>query len=197
MRSDYTRQMIVINKNTSVANPELFLLCQHAVARDYHFLRGLYPEFGRWFAYKVLPGVLRGERTISIEERWGRVVGLLILKHTGEERKLCTLRVTEDLQNRGLGIRLFEYAFEILETEKPLLSVADVNKSAFERIFRYFNFESGGAYRGLYRPDSVEFAYNGQLLPALPPAGAPYTTTYRISDGPTNMPTSPLSHAPL
>jgi ribosomal protein S18 acetylase RimI-like enzyme len=156
--------MIVINKESVIRDPRLFPLCMAAISRDYRFFSSVYPEFADWFKGRVVPGVLTGERTVVLEQRAGNVVGFLILKHTASERKLCTLRVREELQKRGLGIRLFETAFEILETSKPLLSVADVNLAAFERIFRYFDFQNETTYRNLYRPNSTEYSFNGVLV---------------------------------
>ena len=156
--------MVLLNQASALRDPQLVQSCEDIVSQDYSFFSSVYPQFSNWFADRVLPGIARAERTIVLEERCGKVVGFLILKHTASERKLCTLRVRNELQNRGLGIRLFETAFRVLETEKPLLSVADVNLGAFEKIFRYFNFSSGYAYRDLYRPGSTEFSFNGQLV---------------------------------
>jgi ribosomal protein S18 acetylase RimI-like enzyme len=158
--------VILIQKEHVLRDPGLIALCEAAISRDYGFFAGTYPGFAGWFRNRVLPGITTGDRTIVLEQRSDKVVGFLILKHTADERKLCTLRVREELQNRGLGIRLFETAFEILKSEKPLLSVADVNVDAFTKIFRYFNFANKNAYRDLYRPNSTEYAFNGELTNA-------------------------------
>ena len=156
--------MMVINKELVLLDPRLLPLCVDAISHNYSFFSSVYPGFASWFNDRVLPGILVGERTVVLEQRSGNVAGFLIVKHTANERKLCTLRVLEELQKRGLGIRLFEIAFEILETEKPLLSVADLNLAAFRRIFRYFDFRSEATYRNLYRPNSMEYSFNGTLM---------------------------------
>lgn len=156
--------MILINQRMALQDPRLISFCEDAVSQEYEFFAGAYPRFMDWFTKRALPGIALGERTVVLEQRSGRVVAFLILKHTSNEQKLCTLRVREELQKRGIGIRLFEIAFEILKTDKPLLSVADVNLGAFEKIFRYFNFANRGMYRDLYRPNSTEYSFNGDLL---------------------------------
>src|SRR5262249_16978710 len=107
--------MIVINKCSLASDPELLALCRRAVSAEYSFFRGLYPTFTQWFEHRVVPGIATGERTIVMREGSGSMAGVLILKHDGIERKLCTLRVRDELANRGLGIRLFQTAFSLLD----------------------------------------------------------------------------------
>lgn len=114
----------------------------------------------------MLPGLASGERTIVVEERLGRAAGLVVLKHTHAERKLCTLRVRPEFEFRGLGVRLFDTAFEVLETRHPLLSVSEVALPKFSKLFQHFGFACEAAYRGLYVPRVHELAYNGLLSSA-------------------------------
>lgn len=127
-------------------------------------LRDYYPEFDRWVETKVVPGLSAGERSLLLEYRQGEVAGFAILKNDGVEKKLCCLRVMEGFQNSaGLGIRLFERAFEELNTERPLLSVAEERLPVFQRIFNHFGFELSQEYRSKYRIGKVEYAFNGFL----------------------------------
>ena len=174
--------MVLINRASALRDPQLVPFCENVISRDYSFFSSVYPGFSDWLADRVLPGILEGERTIVFEERHRKVVGFLILKHTADEQKLCTLRVREGLQKRGLGIRLFETAFEFLGTERPLLSVADVNLGAFQKIFRYFGFASTSTYRDLYRPNSTEFAFNGELVGPVDCLRANYRATDYCGD---------------
>lgn len=146
-----------------MATPELLNTFLTLVREDVRFLRGTYPNFDNWLSTKVLPGVTKGERTIIVEERQGHPVGLLILKHTDKERKLCTLRVRPEFEYQGIGVRLFSKAFEILETTHPLLSVSETALPKFERIFDYFAFACEASYQDLYLPRVQELSYNGLL----------------------------------
>lgn len=127
-----------------------------------HFNR-LYPEFEKWYSEKVIKGLVMGERIIQVSLKDGKPSGYIILKNTKEEKKLCTLRVKEEFNNSGLGVKLFIDAFEILETETPLLSVSDVMLNKYDRIFDYFGFEKVEEYSGLYLPKNTEISYNGEL----------------------------------
>jgi len=154
------------------------------ISQDAVFLRASYPGFDRWFDRKVLPGLFSGERTVVIEERDSTAVGLVILKHTATEKKLCTLRVRPHYESKGLGVRLFVAAFDILGTERPLLSVSDIAKPKFERLFRYFGFANEAVYKGRYLPGSDEFAYNGLLDEAGEPIARPVGMVSACVHGP-------------
>lgn len=134
-------------------------------SEDVEFLRFSYPQFDNWFATKVIPGILEGERTLLLERRGSVTAGLLILKHTAIEKKLCTLRIRPDFESMGLGVRLFQTAFHLLQTEQPLLSVSALAAPKFERLFKYFGFAQEAVYQGRYLPNVDEYSYNGLLEP--------------------------------
>lgn len=155
---------LLINTRTLQYDPNLLAVFRNVIEADSAFFSLTYPHFHFWLRAKVIPGLVAGKRTVWIEQRDNSIVGLLILKHSLSEKKLCTLRVRDGLQNRGVGLRLFERAFELLEMDEPLLSVADSNLSKFQRIFDYFGFRKEGQYPGLYRSNSTEFSFNGLLV---------------------------------
>lgn len=154
---------LLLTKASLTASPWLLEEAMKIVSQDAEFLRSSYPQFDKWFASKVLPGIQAGERTLLVEVRNSGAVGLLILKHTETEKKLCTLRVRPHYESRGLGVRLFHTAFELLGTERPLLSVSEPSSIKFERLFKYFGFAQEAIYEGRYLPMVYELAYNGLL----------------------------------
>ncbi|MFH1987998.1 MAG: GNAT family N-acetyltransferase [Pseudomonadota bacterium] len=154
---------LLLTKDTLGQDPSLLNEAINVISQDAEFLRSSYPLFDQWFAQKVLPGIYTGERTLLIEKRASLAVAYMILKHTDTERKLCTLRVRPNYESKGLGVRLFQTAFELLGTERPLLSVSELAAPKFERIFKYFAFGQEAAYLGRYIPMVNELAYNGLL----------------------------------
>lgn len=163
---------LLLTKQSLENSPWLLGTALKIVSQDAGFLRSSYPLFDAWFASKVLPGIRTGERTLLIEERNSVAVGLLILKHTSSEKKLCTLRVRPHFESKGLGVRLFQTAFQFLETERPLLSVSEPVAPRFQRLFQYFGFAQEAVYQGRYIPLVHELAYNGLLdvhLPSIRP----------------------------
>lgn len=153
----------VVAEDSSILNRSLMLLHEDAL-----FLRGSYPCFDSWLLRKVIPGIMQGERSLIIELRADRIAGFMILKHSKNERKLCTLRVRPDFESRGIGVRLFNEAFEALQTTRPLLTVSETNAPKFEMLFRYFGFSKEATYENLYVPRVRELAFNG-LLDVAPP----------------------------
>jgi GNAT superfamily N-acetyltransferase len=154
---------LLLDRATLKARPELISHFLRLTSEDAAFLRESYPQFDAWLHCKVIPGIFAGERTIVAETRDRVAVALLIVKHTASEKKLCTLRVRPHYESKGLGVRLFEEAFDLLNTRHPLLSVSEKAMPKFSRVFEYFGFALEGAYKGLYLPKVNELSYNGLL----------------------------------
>ena len=122
-----------------------------------------YPAFDMWLSGRVMPGLYSGDRRLLVEARNGVLAGIAIVKDDGLEKKLCCLRVMPKFQGTGLGLRLFDRAFESLRTEKPLLSVSEEQKPRFERLFEYYGFSVEGVAIGYYRPKKLEYSVNGLI----------------------------------
>ena len=118
-----------------------------------------YPQFDTWYFQKVIPDVIAGRRKIITEIRDGNVVGTAIIK-LSEELKLSTLKVSDSVKNRGIGIKLFEKSFELLGTRRPFLTVSEERLPLFQKIFRYYNFELTSVREGIYRSGKKEFFFN-------------------------------------
>lgn len=119
-----------------------------------------YPDFQKWFFYKVLPDIATKRRAIISEVRNDRIVGLSILKLSEEEKKLSTLKVSNDHINSGIGLKLFQKSFEILDTEKPFLTVSEEKLIEFSKVFDYYGFKLTSVHESLYRKGEKEFFYN-------------------------------------
>jgi|24BtaG_2_1085350.scaffolds.fasta_scaffold12394_2 GNAT superfamily N-acetyltransferase len=119
-----------------------------------------YPNFDEWFFDVVIDGYLRGERSIITEYSNGIIAGVAITKHTQFEKKLCNLTVTPEFANKGYGIKLFEKAFDILETNKPFLTVSEIKYQEFQKIFDYYGFEKTHEEYGLYQSNTTELFFN-------------------------------------
>lgn len=88
------------------------------------------------------------------------ISGLLIVKNHTDEKKICTLRVRDDFQRRGIGSKLFECAFEYLNTNKPLITVPEESVIVFEKIFQKYSFDKVEEKVDLYRKGKIEYIYN-------------------------------------
>lgn len=134
-----------------------------AIFRFLYEAKNYYPSFDSWYFQKVIPEARIGKREIISEVRDGKIVGVMILKNTSEEKKICSLRVSDEFQNHGLGVRMFEKAFKILETDKPFLTVSEEKLPSFQKIFTYFQFTQTERLENYYREGKKEFSFNGHL----------------------------------
>ncbi|MGG3510224.1 GNAT family N-acetyltransferase [Paenibacillus lautus] len=140
----------------------------------YNYLKDLsesYPQFEEWFYNVVIPEVeeKNGEREIlvvlSVIEGNPQAIlsGIAILKKTKDEKKICTFRVHEDFKNKGIGTELFERCFEYLGTKKPIISISEDRIEMFKYHIEKYKFEKTQEICGIYKPDSIEYVFNGYL----------------------------------
>lgn len=162
----------VIDRHLYVSDPDGYTRALSIAIDNLRELSGYYPDFDSWLSRRVLPGIISGERSILLEKSRGTLGGIAIVKDTPLEQKLCCLRVLPENQGSGVGLRLFERAFDALQNRSPLLSVSEERLGSFSRIFKYYGFELTEEYPDFYRPLKSEFSFNG-LLYRSPPRRSP------------------------
>jgi len=118
-----------------------------------------YPNFENWYIRKVVPDLYHKRRVIISEIRDDKIAGLAILK-LDDEKKLSTLKVSSEYLNKGIGLKLFEKSFQLLETEKPFLTVSEEKLIEFKKIFNYYDFELTSVHNNLYRKGKKEYFFN-------------------------------------
>lgn len=153
----------VIGRDFLLQNPAMPQMLDCFLIKTLGDLRLFYPEFNSWISKVVIPGLIRGERSIILEYRGEDLAGLAILKDSLVEKKLCCLQVMPKFQGLGIGLTLFEKSFELLNTKTPLLSISEEQNDNFSKIFKYYGFEIGGNYHQYYRPLKNELSFNGLL----------------------------------
>ena len=121
-----------------------------------------YPNFKNWFWDKVVPGIITGEDEIIIAEDKNELVGISIIKKTGE-KKLRALRINSKFQKTGRGLYLIDESLKRLNTDKPLVSVPEEMIHDFSRIFiNRYSFDMTYVYKNLYRKNKLEYEFNGK-----------------------------------
>ncbi|RUX42502.1 hypothetical protein EOA33_31745 [Mesorhizobium sp. M4A.F.Ca.ET.050.02.1.1] len=122
-----------------------------------------YPNFRSWFFGKVLPGLDTGERKIITSYVEGTPAGVAICKRAETERKLCTLWVAPALRERGVAKSLASYAFDWLESDRPLFTVPEERIGEFAGLLRIWSFSAPRVYPALYRSDRAEYIFNSRV----------------------------------
>lgn len=118
-----------------------------------------YPQFNKWYFQKVVPDDIFGRRSIITEMRDGEIAGVAIIK-LSEEFKLSTLKVSDNYVNSGIGLKLFEKSFTLLDTDKPFLTVSEDKLVEFKKLFKYYNFKLTSVHPNLYRNNKKEYFFN-------------------------------------
>lgn len=139
---------------------------QLAIERVYEMLSPLekeYPDFEHWFYATIVPGLRVGSRKIFVASFSDEIAGVLILKDANE-KKICTLRVLPEYRRMGVGRQLMQRAVQILNIDRPLITVSDMHLDEFKPLFAEFGFSFTAAYIDYYRQGSIEYAYNGYLV---------------------------------
>lgn len=130
------------------------------------FLKQDYPNFRKWYRQTVIPGLATGKRQIyaaAPEKDTQALAGLVILKDTPEQKKICTLYVDEPYRGMGLGDMLLDHAISQLGVSHPLITVSDRHQKAFTALFRRFGFRLFNRYAGYYNHNIIEYSYNGPI----------------------------------
>lgn len=124
-------------------------------------LDAYYPNFSQWYANTVLPGLASGRDALLLAREGEQVAGIALGKRAADETKLRCIRVAPAWQNSGVGLRLIERMFDVLECDKPHVTVAEEMLHAYSRPFvRRYGFALSEVDKGRYRRGKLEYAFN-------------------------------------
>ena len=132
-----------------------------------HFICTDYPQHKNWFYNKQLPETINStERDIlyatDIKDH-NTIAGVLFLKKTPEEAKICTMLVDSKYRGMGLGSQMLETAFQKLGTSQPLITFADYKFPMFANMIKKYNWELQDIVTGQYNDHAKELCFNGTL----------------------------------
>lgn len=121
-----------------------------------------YPNGAEWLSTKVFSD--DPSRLLLISQLPdGLVNGFSILKNDDFEKKICTLFVSPDFRGKGIGTALLDCSLDLLECNKPLITVSDELLLSFIPLFSRFGFENTTSYVDKYREGHTEYSFNGVL----------------------------------
>ena len=123
-------------KNFSKAVNELYQLTD--------FNNSQYPNYMEWFFGKNIPRIIRGEGDVLFTLDGLSVQGLIVMKNTTEEKKLCTFMVDECYRKQIIGTNLLEEAFKYLKTDKPSITIPENNIEQFKFFIDYYDWKNTG-----------------------------------------------------
>ena len=126
-----------------------------------------YPKHKEWYFTKQLPETINGtERNILFirhPENSNKIISMACLKKDEDEKKICTLYVSNKCRGLGIGKAIIEESMKWLETTKPLITLADYKLDMFKPIISKYDWELTEIVSGLYNDRSEELCFNGTL----------------------------------
>lgn len=89
--------------------------------------------------------------------------GCALLKNEPEEKKLCCLFVDPNYRGQKIASKLIEDSFELLNTNKPLMTVSQQNLGMLQKLIDRYGFELTSIKESVYKPGVKEYFYNEGL----------------------------------
>jgi len=126
-----------------------------------------YPKHKEWYFLKQLPAIIGDNRNILFirnPENTNEIIAMSCLKKDEEEKKICTLYVSDKCRGLGLGTRLIEESMNWLGTTKPLITLADYKLEMFRPVIEKYGWTLTEVVTGLYNDRFRELCFNGTLV---------------------------------
>jgi len=160
-----TKRNSLILLSEFINNQDKFIYHTDNVFRTLSTLDNDYPNFTNWYYTKVIPELKLGEREVIMAYNDADKVlsGISILKITEIEKKICTLRISPKYRKNGLGKVLFTKSLEILETDKPVITITKDKVHQFSPLLGHFGFKLSQVIKDYYINSREEYVYNGFL----------------------------------
>ena len=118
-----------------------------------------YPSHNQWVNDIFLNGLKNDKnRAYSFAVDKNLLVGLSLMKTT--EEKICCLYILEEYRKQGIASQLFQNSCEILNTNKPFITVSHENYPMLEKLLKKFNCELTSQHKGMYKENSIEYFFN-------------------------------------
>lgn len=125
-------------------------------------VKNSYPEYKNWFLNKHVPR-LGIDRNILFAVYKMEIVGVINLKNTTEEKKICTLYVKPGFRFNRIGTNLLKMAFEQLGTSKPLITISDDKLFELKSFILNNNWEVSEKLDNFYCYNHNEYVFNGTM----------------------------------
>ena len=146
---------------------EEFMILAKKIYMITDFICDDYPKHKEWYFTKQLPATINGdERNILFvrnPEDDNEIISMACLKRDKEEKKICTLYVSDKCRWLGIGTSIIEESMRWLGTTKPLITLADYKLEMFRPIINKYGWELTEIVSGLYNDRTQELCFNGTL----------------------------------
>lgn len=137
-----------------------------------------YEGHWEWLEKKFFPGLIEGKRGYSFAVDYNKktntktksgiipvytLAGCSLLKDEPDEKKLCCLFVDPTYRGQKIASKLVEDSFEVLNTNKPVMTVSQQNLGMLQKLIDRYGFELTSVKESVYKPGVKEYYYNEGL----------------------------------
>lgn len=154
--------MIRINRITDYINSGKLYDLLDKIYKSTSFINSEYKNYYEWYYNIQVPRILNNEgEIIYLTVGVDNIIGVISLKNTEYEKKICTLYIDSEYREMHLGTILLEMGLEYLETDKPVITFNERKKVMFQSFVDRYEWIETSRVNYLNR---VELSYNDKTL---------------------------------
>ena len=125
-----------------------------------------YPEYKEWYFNKQLPETINTDSRnilfIRNPNNYDEIISMVNLKRSEEEKKICTIYVSDKYRGLKIGTYIIEESMKWLDTTKPLITFPSYKLKMFKPFINKYNWELTETISELYN-QKQELCFNGSL----------------------------------
>lgn len=151
--------LYIMNDNEFNKLAKNIYLITDFLCKDYH-------KYKEWYFTKQLPAITSDERNILFVRNpkdYNEIIAMTCLKKNTEEKKICTLYVSDKYRGLKVGTLIIEESMKWLGTTKPFITIADYKLETFKPIIKKYNWKLDEIVSNIYNNGSKELCFNGTL----------------------------------
>nr|QIM10389.1 hypothetical protein PlAlph_1430 [uncultured Alphaproteobacteria bacterium] len=120
----------------------------------------LYPKYQNWFYVRFLQGLKAQTRIILYcLSADNEIAGVILLKKTAAENKICTLFVCEKYQRKGIASALLGKSLKIFGNQRPIITVSESNYAQMAKLLDNYGFKLQNVQTGEYSTTEKELHF--------------------------------------
>lgn len=154
--------MIALNSKPKVIFEHLG--CNNAkfsdIAKSLSTVGGYYPSFKNWLYFTFRKELIEGKRSIVIARDGNSLAGLSLLKHTIDEKKICTFYILPPYRENGVGDMLMDESTSYLGGKDIKITVAEERNQELCPLLKSKGFSIENKVSGYYRDNVDEYFYS-------------------------------------
>ena len=130
------------------------------LAKSLSTVGAYYPNFKNWLYFTFRKEMIEGKRSIVIARTGNSIAGLSLLKHTIDEKKICTFYVSPSYRGIGVGHQLMDAATSYLGDKDIKITVAEERNLELYPLLKSKGFSIESNVIGYYRENINEYFYS-------------------------------------